>query len=70
MKDRDTQFDYWRDETRDKTPLKKSIIVVDDTFPINNKLEGIFKHIQFLKNIEIKEGSVFIKSYKVYIANN
>ena len=70
MKDRDTQFDYWRDETRDKTPLKKSIIVVDDTFPINNKLEGLFKHIQFLKNIEIKEDSVFIKSYKLYIANN
>ena len=35
--------------------LKESIIVVDSQFPINRKLEQLFKHIQFIKNLEIKK---------------
>ena len=67
---RETQFDYWRKERQDQQTLKESIIVVDSQFPINKKLEQLFKHIQFIKNLEIKEDSVFIKSYKLYIARN
>ena len=70
MKNRDTQFDYWRKKISEKPPLKKSIIVVDTQFPINNKFEELFKRIEFVKNIEVKQGSVFIKTYKLYIANN
>ena len=71
MKDRDTQFDYWRKERADKTQsLKKSAILVDNEFPINSKIRGLFKDIQFVKNIDIKKGSVPIISYKLYIANN
>ena len=70
MQERETQFDYWRKERQDQQTLKESIIVVDSQFPINRKLEQLFKHIQFIKNLEIKEDSVFIKSYKLYIARN
>ena len=70
MQGRETQFDYWRKERQDQQTLKESIIVVDSQFPINRKLEQLFKHIQFIKNLEIKEDSVFIKSYKLYIARN
>ena len=71
MRDRDTQFDYWRRERSDNNQsLKKSVILVDNHFPINRKIEELFKYIQFVKNIEIKKGSVPIKSYKLYVANN
>ena len=70
MKDRGTQFDFWRKEKRNKQPLKRSIIMVDNMFPINRRIEELFKNIRFVKNIEIKEGSLFIKSYDLYIANN
>ena len=71
MRGRDTQFDYWRRERSDNNhSLKKSVILVDNQFPINSKIEELFKDIQFVKNIEIKKGSVPIKSYKLYVANN
>ena len=71
MKDRDTQFDYWRKKRLDKAPsFNKALIVVDNKFPINSKIEKHFKDIQLIKNIEIKKGSVAIKSYNLYVANN
>ena len=70
MKDRGTQFDLWRKERRSKQSLERSIIMVDNQFPINRRSEELFKNIRFAKNIEIKEGSSLIKSYDLYIANN
>ena len=70
MKDRGTQFDLWRKERRYNQSFERSIIMVDKQFPINRRIEELFKNIRFVKNIEIKEGSLFIKSYDLYIANN
>ena len=55
MKDRGTQFDLWRKEGRSKQALERSIIMVDNQFPINRRIEELFNNIRFVKNIEIKE---------------
>ena len=70
MKDRGTQFDLWRKERRSKQALERSIIMVDNQFPINRRIEELFKNIRFVKNIVIKEGSLITKSYDLYIASN
>ena len=70
MKDRGTQFDLWRKERRYNQSFERSIIMVDKQFPINRRIEELFKNIRFVKKIEIKEGSLIIKSYDLYIANN
>ena len=70
MKDRGTQFDLWRKEKRDNHSFKRSIIMVDNQFPVNRRIEELFKNIRFVKNMEIKEGSLIIKSYDLYIAQN
>ena len=62
MKDRGTQFDLWRKERRFNHSFERSIIMVDNQFPVNRRIEELFKNIRFLKNMEIKEGSLIIFS--------
>ena len=63
MEERETQFDIWRG----KKVVSDSLILVDDAFPLNNKIKSTYQNIQFIKKINIQLKDLRIKSYELYI---
>ncbi len=62
MEKRETQFDMWRK----KEKVVNSLILVDDDFPLNNKVSSLFTDIVFLRKIDVKVMQKTIISYQLY----
>lgn len=62
MEKRETQFDLWRKKER----ASSSLILVDDDFPLNDKISSLFTEIVFLRKIDVKVMQKTIISYQLY----
>ena len=65
MADRETQFDIWRFEKNIKP--KQSLIIVDQAFPIHQKIGRVFNEIIFLEEFPVVKGKHTLNVYKIYL---
>ena len=65
MADRETQFDIWRFKKNIKP--KQAIIIVDQAFPIHQKIGKVFNEIIFLEEFPVAKGKHTLNVYKIYL---